>query len=105
MPLTNLHVRAGLAGLLLAGFTPVTGAAQGVADVPLTPDAWIATDSIRSATFLDRPAIYINRGIALVRGASMANGVVDLDVAASAATNFLGVVFRAANPRFANVVF
>jgi hypothetical protein len=93
-----------MAGLLLAGLIPADGAAQS-GSVPLSPDAWIATDSIRSVSYLGRPALYINRGVALVRGASMENGTLDLDVAASDSTNFLGVAFRAAAPRFSNVVF
>jgi hypothetical protein len=56
-------------------------------------------------SYLGRPALYINRGVALVRGASMENGTLDLDVAASDSTNFLGLAFRAAAPRFSNVVF
>ena len=56
-------------------------------------------------SYLGRPSLYINRGVALVRGASMENGTLDLDVAASDTTNFLGVVFRAATPRFSNVLF
>jgi hypothetical protein len=35
----------------------------------------------------------------------MENGTLDLDVAASDTTNFLGVAFRAAAPRFSNVLF
>jgi hypothetical protein len=98
------RIRAVTAGLLLAGLTPAVLAAQrGI--VPLSPDAWIATDSIRSVSYLGRPALYINRGVALVRGASMENGTLDLDVAASDTTNFLGVAFRAATPRFSNVLF
>ena len=100
------RTRAVMAAILLAvaQTSSVPLAAQdGV--VPLSPDAWIATDSIRSVSYLGRPALYINRGVALVRGASMENGTLDLDVAASDTTNFLGVVFRAATPRFSNVVF
>jgi hypothetical protein len=93
-----------LAVLLLASTTKVTGAPP-PRTVPLTPDAWTATDSIRFVSHLDRPALYINRGVALAREAAMENGVLELDVAATEATNFLGVVFRAASPRFSNVVF
>ena len=93
-----------MAALLLASLAPAVAAAQS-GNVPLSPEAWTATDSIRSVTYLGRPALYINRGVALVRGASMENGTLDLDVAASDTTNFLGVVFRAATPRFSNVLF
>lgn len=104
MTLGARHVRAGITRLLLAGLWPSAAAAQ-TATVPLSPEAWTATDSVRSVSYLGRSALYINRGVALVRGASMENGTLDLDVAASDTTNFLGVVFRAANPRFSNVLF
>jgi hypothetical protein len=102
-----------VSAILLAGFAPAMGAAQTgsapvsaeAGHVPLSPDAWIATDSIRSVSYLGRPALYINRGVALVRGAAMENGTLDLDVAASDTTNFVGVAFRAASPRFSNVLF
>jgi hypothetical protein len=93
-----------MAGILLAGLTPAAGAAQ-TGDVPLAPEGWIATDSIRFVSYLGRPSLYINRGVALVRGASIENGILDLDLAASDATTFLGVVFRAVTPRFSNVLF
>jgi hypothetical protein len=99
---TTMTPRA--AAILLACLTPATAAAQS-ASVPLSPEAWVATDSIRSVSYLGRPALYINRGVALARGASMANGTLDLDVAATDTTNFLGVAFRAATPKFSNVLF
>ena len=81
----------------------VVAAAQS-GNVPLTPEAWIATDSIRFLSYLGRPSLYINRGVALARGASMENGTLDLDVAASDTTNFLGVrnhaVQYASDPEF-----
>jgi hypothetical protein len=98
------RVRAGIAGILLVGLTSAVAPAQ-TGNVPLSPESWIATDSVRFMSYLGRPALYINRGVALVRGASMENGTLDLDVAASDTTNFLGVAFRAAAPRFSNVLF
>jgi hypothetical protein len=97
-------IRAGIAGLLLASLISARAVAQ-AKDVPLVPEAWIATDSLRFVPYLGRPSLYINRGVALVRGASMENGTLDLDLAASETTNFSGVVFRAAAPRFSNVIF
>jgi hypothetical protein len=98
------RIRGGIAGILLAGLTPATATAQ-TGTVPLVAEAWSATDSLRFVSYLGRPSLYINRGVALVRGASMENGVLDLDLAASDATTFLGVVFRAVTPRFSNVLF
>lgn len=104
MTRTARRIRAGLTSLLLAAFIPSAAAAQ-TSNVALSPEAWIATDSIRFVPYLGRPALYINRGVALVRGASMENGTLDLDLAASDVTTFMGVSFRAATPRFSNVVF
>jgi hypothetical protein len=104
MTLRARRIRAGMAGILLAGLAPAAAAGQS-GNVPLSPEAWTATDSIRFVPYLGRTALYINRGVALVRGASMENGTLDLDVAASDTTNFLGVAFRAATPRFSNVLF
>jgi hypothetical protein len=93
-----------MAGILLVGLIQAVAAAQ-TGNVPPSPEAWIATDSIRFVSFLGRPSVYINRGVALVRNASMENGTLDMDLAASDTTTFLGVVFRAATPRFSNVLF
>lgn len=90
--------------MLIVAVAPTAGAAQDIA-VPLSADNWIATDSIRFETYLGRPSLYINRGVALARGPSMDNGVLDMDVAASDRTTFLGAAFRAATPRFSNVAF
>ncbi|HEV7366817.1 MAG TPA: hypothetical protein VGN76_13295, partial [Gemmatimonadales bacterium] len=90
--------------ILLTGLAPSLAGAQG-GNIPLSPEAWIATDSLRSLSYLGRPALYINRGVALARGVAMENGTLDLDLAATDTTNFLGVAFRAATPRFSNVVF
>ena len=91
-------------GVLLLGLAPSIVVAQST-NVPLAPDAWIGTDSLRFVPYLGRLAVYVRRGVALVRGAAMENGTLDLDVAATDTTNFLGVAFRAAGPRFSNVVF
>jgi hypothetical protein len=104
MPPSPRWLTAGLT-LLLLGTTTLSAGTPPSRTVPLRPDAWTATDSIRFVSHLGRPALYINRGVALARETAMANGVLEMDVAATEATNFLGVVFRAASPRFSNVVF
>jgi hypothetical protein len=90
--------------ILLPGLVPAGIRAQS-GNVPLSPDAWTATDSVRFLPYLGRPALYINRGVALARGVQLENGTLELDVAASDTTNFLGVAFRAASPRFSNIIF
>lgn len=104
MHLPPRRCRLFLLGLTLSLGSPALPALQ-ARNVPPAVAAWTATDSIRSLTYLGRPALYINRGVALVKGAAMENGVLELDAAASDTTNFMGVVFRAASPRFSNVIF
>jgi hypothetical protein len=79
------------------------GAAQTVT-VSLAASAWEATDSVRSESYLARPSLYINKGVALARDVVLENGTIEYDVAATPATNFLGVAFRAASPRFSEVL-
>lgn len=80
-----------------------TSAAQ-TTTVSLAASAWEATDSVRSETYLGRPSIYINRGVALARDVALANGTIEYDVAATPATSFLGLSFRATSPRFSEVI-
>jgi hypothetical protein len=47
--------------------------------VPLAPEAWNASDSIRFETYLGRPSVYINRGVALARNVSMRDGTIEYD--------------------------
>jgi len=63
--------------------------------IPTTPDAWTASDSIRFETYLGRPSVYINRGVALAKGVAMRDGTIEFDWAATARTNFLGLAFHA----------
>lgn len=63
--------------------------------VPATADAWTASDSIRFESYLGRPSVYINRGVALARGMSLRDGTIEFDWAATPRTNFLGVSFHA----------
>ena len=67
------RIRAGMTGILLAGLASGAAVAQ-TRRVPPSPDAWTATDSARSVFYLSRPSLYINRGVALARGASMEDG-------------------------------
>ncbi|HTT67861.1 MAG TPA: hypothetical protein VMF70_07530 [Gemmatimonadales bacterium] len=103
MPASGRAIRLALP-FSLACLIPAAAGAQTVT-VPLSADAWIATDSIRFEPYLGRPSLYVNRGVALARNASLDNGTIELDMAATPSTTFLGAAFRAAAPRFSNVVF
>lgn len=80
------------------------GATVQTVTVPLSASAWEATDSVRSESYLGRPSLYINRGVALARDVTLENGTIDYDVAATPATSFLGAAFRATSPRFSEVL-
>jgi hypothetical protein len=64
--------------------------------VPLTPDRWTATDNLRFETHLGRPSLYIDRGVALVRGAAVRDGTIEYDMAIGERGNFFGAAFHAA---------
>lgn len=102
--MTSPSARVALACACLAAVPPAAASAQ-THDVPLSPEAWVATDSVLDTTLLGRDCLYINRGVALARGAAMENGTLELDVAASDRTTFLGISFRAASPTFSNVIY
>ena len=85
--------RIALVGLCLAP-AALLARSQAVS-VPLTPDRWVATDSLRFETYLGRPSLYIDRGVALARDVAFQDGTLEYDVAATERTSFLGVVFHA----------
>lgn len=98
-PTSTLRV-ALAAALLLPG-----GAARGQGAVPPTPDRWHATDSIRFESYLGRPSVYINRGVALARGVSLRDGTIEFDMAATPRTSFMGAVFHATSHDNSETVF
>lgn len=98
------HRYAAHLALALVGLTARVATAAQTVSVPLTASAWDATDSVRSETYLGRPSLYINRGVALARNVALENGTIEYDVAATPATSLLGIAFRAASPRFSEVV-
>lgn len=73
--------------------------------IPPSADRWQASDSIRFETYLGRPAIYINRGVALARDVAFRDGTIEFDMAATPRTNFLGAVFHAASLDNTEVIF
>ncbi len=73
--------------------------------IPPSADRWQASDSIRFETYLGRPAIYINRGVALARDVAFRDGTIEFDMAATRRTNFLGAVFHAASLDNTEVIF
>lgn len=102
--MTTILLRRPSALALVFSLAAIAAHAQATL-VPLTPEAWTATDPLQFVSHLGRPSVYLKRGVAVVGGAAMENGTYELDVAATDTTTFLGIVFRAASPRFSNVIF
>jgi len=73
--------------------------------IPLTPERWIATDSLRFTTYLGRPSLYINRGVALATGVEFRDGTLEYDMATPRGGNFMGAVFHATSAENSEVVF
>ena len=79
--------------------------ALGQTTIPLTPDRWIATDSLRFTTYHGRPSLYIDRGIALATGVEFREGSIEYDMATPKGGNFMGAVFHATSAANSEVVF
>ncbi|HEY2804681.1 MAG TPA: hypothetical protein VGI92_02365 [Gemmatimonadales bacterium] len=90
--------------LVTGVLAPVPASAQS-RDISLDAGQWVASDSVRTESYLGRPSLYINRGVALARNVEMQDGTFEYDMAATPRTTFLGSVFRAKSPRFSEVIF
>ena len=73
--------------------------------IPLAPERWTATDSLRFTTYLGRPSLYINRGVALATGVEFRDGTLEYDMATPRGGNFMGAVFHATSAENSEVVF
>ena len=73
--------------------------------IPLTPDRWTATNTIRFETYLGRPSLYIDKGVAVARGTSLRDGTIELDMAMPQSGNFMGAVFHASSPENSEAVY
>lgn len=80
-------------------------AAMAQTTIPLTPERWTATDSLRFTTYLGQPSLYINRGVALATGVEFREGTIEYDMATPRGGNFMGAVFHATSPENSEVVF
>jgi Tol biopolymer transport system component len=90
------------------GLRQVTGVGQAShasTAIPLTPDRWTATDSLRFGDYLGRPSLYINRGVALANGVELREGTLEYDMAVPRGGNFMGAVFHATSAENSEVIF
>jgi WD40 repeat protein len=90
------------------GLRQVTGvghASHSSTAIPLTPDRWTATDSLRFGDYLGRPSLYINRGVALANGVELREGTLEYDMAVPRGGNFMGAVFHATSAENSEVIF
>jgi hypothetical protein len=67
-----------MAAMLAAG---LARAAAAETAIPLTADRWTATNAIKFETYLGRPSLFIDKGVALARGTSLRDGTLELDMA------------------------
>ena len=81
------------------------GSAAAQTAIPLTPERWTATDSLRFGEYQGRPSLYINRGVALATGVALRAGTLEYDMVVPRGGNFMGLVFHASSPENSEVVF
>jgi hypothetical protein len=98
------HVSA-IAGLAVLLFACMPRCAGAETTIPLDAQTWTASDGVRFETYLGRPSIYMERGVAIARGSAMRDGTVELDMAMKETGNFMGVVFHASSPENSEVVY
>ncbi|MBV8369714.1 MAG: hypothetical protein JO036_12415 [Candidatus Eremiobacteraeota bacterium] len=91
-----------MAAVLAAG---LARAAAAETTIPLTADRWTATNTIKFETYLGRPSLYIDKGVALARGTSLRDGTLELDMAMPEGGNFMGAVFHAASTDNSEVIW
>lgn len=80
-------------------------AADAQTTIPLAPESWTATDNVRFESYLGRPSLFIDRGIALARGVQLRDGTLELDMAVPKGGNFMGAVFHASSADNSEVVY
>src|SRR4051812_45502451 len=82
--------------MILAGALLLTSLFQGPTLVSLPPDSprWLLEGQAQPAEYLGRKALFVNGGAAGVKGLSMRDGVIDVDVATPAKRGFFGIQFR-----------
>jgi hypothetical protein len=73
--------------------------------IPLTAERWTATNALRFESYLGRPSLFIDRGIALARGVELRDGTIELDMATPRDGNFMGAVFHASSADNSEVVY
>ncbi|HEV2737295.1 MAG TPA: hypothetical protein VGU66_01840 [Candidatus Elarobacter sp.] len=93
---------SGLVVVLAVGLVRSAGAQT---TIPLTADSWTATNGLRFESYLGRPSLFIDRGIALARGVDLRDGTIDLDMATPTGGNFMGAVFHASSTDNSEVVY
>ncbi len=91
--------------ICLACLIPFGAARSQTITLPLTPAEWSATDTIKFESFLGRPAVYINSGVAMSRTANFRNGTIDFDIAANDRSGNMGFAFRAQRSDMSEVLF
>jgi len=68
--------------------------------VPFDAARWTLADpEARAMTYLGRPSLFLDNGVALLRDSSFGDGTIEFDVALHGHPSFAGVVFRAASDR------
>lgn len=63
--------------------------------IPMEPEFWqVGAEEHRFETYLGRPALFLNNGLAIVRDFEMRDGVFEVDISIPSERGFSGVVWR-----------
>ena len=98
-----MRIRNVLPAVLLA--TALHAQSHEPIPIPLTPEHWEATDSLRFENHLGKPSLFIDRGLALAREVNLQDGVYEFSMAATPQSNFMGAAFHAKAMDFSEILF
>jgi len=77
-------------------FLPILLALAAAQPVPFDASRWTLVDhGATTMRYLDRPSLFIDNGVALLRDSSFGDGTIEFDVALHGHASFAGVAFRA----------
>lgn len=88
-----------IVAVLIGASVVCGGASPASAQLPIDLDEWrIVAQDYRVETHLGREALFLERGSAWFDGVDFEDGVIEFDLAATAATGFHGIRFRPESP-------
>ena len=87
-------------------FIPLMLALSAAQPIPFDAARWtLVGHGATTMTYLERPSLFIENGVSLLRGSSFGDGTIEFDVALHGHASFAGVAFRAVSDENYELVY